>query len=153
MMISVDELMTRSPITLGPDDKLDKAAKLMKEHRIRHVPIVDQHDHLLGIITQRDVLAATKEVDTYQIKQVMRRTVRTTTPESSLRAAAMQMQKHKIGSLPVMESDQVIGILTDSDFVGLSITLLEQMEEAENDNFEEVDDEDDLPFVSEYNPE
>ena len=132
-MITVDELMTPHPITLGPKATLDEAAKLMKTHRIRHIPVVNRSGHLTGLLTQRDLMAASRAEDICTVREVMRRKLFTTTPETSLRAAALIMEKHKIGSLPVLAGQNLVGIITDSDYVALSITLLEQMEDDETD--------------------
>ncbi len=47
--------------------------------------------------------------------------------------------KHKIGSLPVLQGEKLVGIITDSDYVGLAINLLEQMEAIEPDDFDDYD--------------
>ncbi|MEZ9895753.1 CBS domain-containing protein, partial [Vibrio lentus] len=57
-MIKIVELMTRNPYTLLRSNTLADAKKLMAEHEIRHVPVVDVDDELLGLVTQRDILAA-----------------------------------------------------------------------------------------------
>ena len=61
-MLTVAEIMTREPYTLGPDDNLADARKLMAEHHIRHVPIVTGDNCLVGVVSQRDVLAAADEI-------------------------------------------------------------------------------------------
>ncbi|MEX0943829.1 MAG: CBS domain-containing protein [Pseudomonadales bacterium] len=135
-MIQVEEIMTRHPVTLGPNDSLDKAARLMNSHRIRHIPIVGAATEFLGLITQRDLLATSGGAGKYQLKDVMRRKVRTTSEHESLRAAALLMQKHKIGSLPVLRGDKLVGIITDTDYVAVAITLIEQLEETELEEME-----------------
>ena len=59
-MITVDELMTPNPHTLCSDDSLHDAWNIMTTKRIRHIPIIDKDNHVLGLVTQRDVLAAAK---------------------------------------------------------------------------------------------
>ncbi len=149
-MISIDELMTRNPLTLGPDDSLEQAGKLMKEHRIRHLPIVDEGNQLLGLVTQRDLLAAAvSERVNYATGDVMRRKVYTVQREDNLRVAALMMQKHKIGSLLVVNEGHLEGIITDTDYVGLAVTLLEQMEELEAGEFDLMSEPDDLDSYAE----
>ena len=58
-MIKIDEFMTANPYTLCEDNSLSDARKVMTERHIRHIPITDDDNHLLGLVTQRDVLAAT----------------------------------------------------------------------------------------------
>ena len=59
-MITIDELMTPKPYALTADDTLEDARLMMTDKNIRHIPIVDKHNHLVGLVTQRDVLKATE---------------------------------------------------------------------------------------------
>ena len=152
-MISIEELMTRNPICMREDESLEQAGRLMKERRIRHIPIVDEDQALLGLVTQRDLLAAAvAEQSNYTTGDVMRRQVYTVQEEDNLRAAAVLMQQHKIGSLMVVNDQKLVGVITDTDYVGLAITLLEQMEEIDPIELEVTDDIDDLDvYVEEDN--
>ncbi|NLS14265.1 CBS domain-containing protein [Vibrio sp. SM6] len=148
-MIKVADLMTRSPHTLLRHHTLADAKNMMTALHIRHIPIVDAHQHLLGVVTQRDLLAAqdsslvhhsmddsfTQNTPLYEI---MHTNTITADPRAGLRQSALQMQKHKIGCLPVVEKGRLVGIITDSDFVAIAINLLELQEENEP---EEVDTE------------
>ena len=58
---------------------------------------------------------------------------------SATLAGALMLQKHKIGSLPLLQGEKLVGIITDSDYVGLAINLLEQMEAIEPDDFDDYD--------------
>ena len=139
-MMTVKEIMSTNVGKLGPDASLDDARALMAEKNIRHVPIIDEVGQLKGLVTQRDVLAATlsmpgpqEELKYKALKtiDIMRTKLYKVEEDSDLRAAALLMQRHKIGSLLVVNEDQLVGIITDSDYVGLAINLLEQMEEVE----------------------
>jgi len=150
VMISIDELMTQSPLTMAPEDSLELAGKLMKEHRIRHIPIVDADNKVLGLVTQRDLLAAAvADRFSYTTEDIMRRKVYTVQQQDNLRAAALLMQKHKIGSLLVVDDERLVGIITDSDYVELAVTLLEQLEELDPDELEATEDFDDLDTFAE----
>lgn len=143
-MMTINEIMTINPITLGQDALLVDAAGLMKAHRIRHVPIVNDNKELLGLITQRDLLAAASvEAGSDAVRDIMRRKVYTISENADLRSAALMMQEHKIGALPVLRDGKLIGIITDSDYVALAINLLEQLDVSEPDEFDN-DDESDL---------
>ena len=109
----------------------------MKTYRVRHIPIIDVEKRLIGLITQRDILAADKTG--IFVSDVMRRDLYTISQTADMRAAALMLQKHKIGSLPVLQGEKLVGIITDSDFVGLAINLLEQMEAIEPDDFDDYD--------------
>jgi len=142
-MMTIDEIMTTDPITLAPDAALNEVGKLMLEHRIRHVPIVDGGNKLLGLVTQRDLLAAADDNSTQPTSSVMRTDLYTISIEDDMRAAGLLMQQHKIGSLPVMDGDKLVGIITDSDYVSFAINLLEQLDETnplDNDDFDELGD-------------
>ncbi|EEW05727.1 CBS domain-containing protein [Vibrio mimicus] len=147
-MIKVEDMMTRNPHTLLRTHTLNDAKHLMEALDIRHIPVVDANKRLLGIVSQRDLLAAqesslehstqdssyTLEIPLYQ---VMHTDVMSVAPQAGLKESAIYMQKHKIGCLPVVAKGELVGIITDSDFVTIAINLLELQEESEP---EEIDD-------------
>ena len=136
-MLNINEIMTTDLFTLGANATLAEAELLMKAHRVRHVPIIDDVKKLIGLITQRDILAA-KQTGVF-VSDVMRQDIYTISQTADMRSAALMLQKHKIGSLPVLQGETLVGIITDSDYVGLAINLLEQMEEIEPDDFDDYD--------------
>jgi CBS domain-containing protein len=153
-MLSVAEIMTREPYTLGPDDTLADARKLMAEHHIRHVPVVSGDGTLVGLVSQRDVLAAEDSAvlsrpgdpDSKEgyvaLSAIMTSPVQTVDEQAGLRGTAIHLQKNKMGCLPVMREGRLVGIITDSDFVAIAINLMEQIEAGEPE--EEFDDSDTL---------
>ncbi|WED21363.1 CBS domain-containing protein [Vibrio sp. JC009] len=154
-MIKVEDMMTRSPHTLLRSHSLSDAKHLMDEHDIRHIPVIDTDQHLLGVVTQRDVLAAQESslqkipdekshTLTTPLEVAMRKNVMTVSPQAGLKESATYMQKHKVGCLPVVNSGKLVGIITDSDFVTIAIHLLELQEEVEPEepDFEEFEAED-----------
>lgn len=143
-MITVDEFMTSELCTLRETDSINDAREIMTVKHIRHIPITNGDNHMLGLVTQRDVLAATepevarevegasgKDEPDIRLSDIMIRDVRTIRKTDSLRQAALYMQSHKYGCLPVVSGDCLVGIITDSDFVTIAINLLEQAELAE----------------------
>lgn len=141
-MMTVSEIMITDVNRLPPDASLEQARALMAEKSIRHIPIVDAENRLIGLVTQRDILAATlsnpgksetADVSTSLLKtsDIMRTKIFKIEAETDLRLAAMTMQRHKIGSLLIVNDERLVGIITDSDYVGLAINLLEQIEEIE----------------------
>lgn len=132
----VRDLMSADPVTLGRNDKLSAAEDLMRLGRIRHLPVLDEDGGLAGIVSQRDLFhsglmkamgygshAQQHALATVAIKEAMTTEVITTTPKTPIVDAARLMLEHKIGCLVVLESQKVVGILAESDFVKLAIPL------------------------------
>ncbi|MCW8347564.1 CBS domain-containing protein [Vibrio sp. ZSDZ65] len=141
-MIKVEDMMTRNPHTLLRSHSLADAKHMMEALDIRHIPIIDAHKQLLGIVSQRDLLAVQESIlqrlpsdQSYTlatpISDFMHVNIMTIEPRAGLRESAMYMQKHKVGCLPVVKKGELVGIITDSDFVAIAINLLELQEEAE----------------------
>ncbi|MEM1114539.1 MAG: CBS domain-containing protein [Pseudomonadota bacterium] len=139
-MLTVAEIMTREPYTLHPDQYLGDARRLMAEHHIRHIPIVSKDGTLIGVVSQRDVLAASQSRlagsdtggdATLALAEVMSSPVHTTDPDAGLRGAALFLQQNRLGCLPVLASGKLVGIVTDSDYVTVAVHLMEQIELAE----------------------
>ncbi len=161
-MITVREVMTTDVQTLPYTATLMDAIRVMAEHQIRHVPVVNDTNRLMGLVTHRDVLAATDsklrdpderlDPDSHALYELMQTDVLTVDPEDSLRSAALEMEKHRYGCVPVAIDGELLGIITETDFVGVAINLLEQLEDSdpdEDDLDEDVDvdvdvDEEDL---------
>lgn len=149
-MFSIEAIMSTNLITVTPSATLAEARSLMHDHRIHHIPIVEG-DELVGLITLTNVLAATDSflrddssrihADEIGIKDAMVTDVATVDINASLRHAALFLERHKIGCLPVLDHDKLVGIITDTDFVAVAINLLEQLEETEpvDDDYEDVD--------------
>jgi CBS domain-containing protein len=138
-MITVNEIMSTELITLEPGDSVSKAAETMTKNNIRHIPIVGHQNQVLGIISQRDVLKAgalSDQINTpaldVPISEIMTKGILTTHPKDSLRAAGLTLQKHKYGCLPVVDNAALVGIITDSDFVGVAINLIEEQDSNED---------------------
>lgn len=141
-MFKVSDMMTPNPHTLLRSNSIDDARKMMNEHDIHHLPIVDEEGIMLGLVTQKDLLSAQesslerqdRNLDSHhlaQLSELMHKNVMTVSPHGGLKEAAKFMQKHKIGCLPILDSGKLVGIITDTDFVGIAINLLELQEEVE----------------------
>jgi CBS domain-containing protein len=140
-MMSIDTIMTTDLITIPPNESLETARSLMHDNQIHHLPVVDDDNTLVGLVTLSNVLAATDSIlrdpdnrlhaRDINIKDVMVTDVATVDKRASMRQAALFLEKHRIGCLPVLSSGKLNGIITDTDFVGVAINLLEQIEETE----------------------
>ena len=149
-MFSIEAIMSTNLITVSPAATLAEARSLMHDNRIHHLPVVEG-DTLVGLITLTNVLAATDSflrddnsrihANEIGIKDAMVNDVATVDINASLRHAALFLEKHKIGCLPVLDDEKLVGIITDTDFVAVAINLLEQLEESEPvyDEFDEFD--------------
>ena len=143
-MLTTRDLMTEELIALRDDDSLLAAKQTMEDARIRHLPIVDERGAFVGLLTHRDLLAASvsrlADIDAktqeeiyagIPIHEVMRRDVAMATPELPLRQAAEVLLTQKYGCLPVVEGGKLVGILTASDFISLSLELMDALEASE----------------------
>ncbi len=142
-MLRVKDLMTEELFVLKTTDTLKTARSLMSLARIRHVPIVNRSNQFLGIMTHRDILQASisrfAEVDIVvqdeidagiPVTEIMRKDVTTVDPEMMLRDAAEILLNHKYGCLPVVQDKTLVGIITEADFLKLTITLMDAMSEV-----------------------
>ncbi|MEM1188657.1 MAG: CBS domain-containing protein [Pseudomonadota bacterium] len=143
-MLSVAEIMTREPYTLGPDDTLQDAARLMSEHHVRHIPVVNGEGAVVGIVSHRDVLASSdsrlvtggdsvenRDASYVALSAVMTSPVQTVDEHEALRAVAAVLHQQKIGCLPVTRDNDLVGIISSSDFLEVAMALMEQLELAE----------------------
>ena len=124
----VEDVMTPKPITVTPDVLVSQVFALMRERRIRHVPVVDGNGALHGIVSQRDLLSpqssssSTPSSEDATIQEIMRDGADTVLPECCAAEAARHMLRTKRGSLPVVdENGLLVGIVTEADFVRLAV--------------------------------
>ncbi len=125
--LTVEDVMSTALVTARPSDNVAEVDFEMRLASVRHIPIVDRQNRLVGIVSQRDILRALARVKAGSIpmRDVMSTrvvTVRTSTPAAD---AAEEMLANKIGSLPVVGDDeQLVGLVTESDFVRLARDIL-----------------------------
>lgn len=113
---TVGDLMTTGLVTLRKGDSVEQAGLDMKIAGIRHIPVVDERRHVVGILSDRDLKRAGGGRE--QVARVMTRRVLTVTPSTEAHRAARLMMTHKIGSLPVVgDEEQLVGILTETDLL------------------------------------
>lgn len=145
----VKDWMSTDLITVGPETTLPEAHQLMMREEIRRLPIVDEKDHLLGIVTLGDVRGAEPSSATslsvwelnyllanLQLKKIMTRDPITISPEASIGQAARTMLEHRISGLPVVDNaGKLVGIITESDIFSMVVLHewgQEEEEEAED---------------------
>ncbi len=118
----VRDCMTRDPVTIRPESDPLAAIALLKCGDFRRLPVVDAESKLVGIVTRNDLEVFLSKAGSpgilkrqHRVDQVMSRDVTTVTPDCPLEEAASLMVKRKIGSLPVVEDEEVVGIVTETD--------------------------------------
>ena len=118
----VADLMTSQLRCLKETDCLTDALAAMQELFIRHIPVVDDDGRLSGLVTQRDLLTLEHKKDAgTALREIMRTDVATVTPDTPLRTAAETMIFNKYGCLPVVSDGELVGIITETDFLKLAI--------------------------------
>ncbi|HDN79411.1 MAG: hypothetical protein DRI61_13505 [Chloroflexi bacterium] len=133
----VHERMSHHPITVTPDVTVHEALNIMRREKVRRLPVVDENGKLVGIVSEKDLLYASpssaKELNVYELQyllskltvgEVMTRDVITVTEYTPLEEAARIMVDNKIGGLPVMRGDKLVGIITETDIFKVFLELL-----------------------------
>ncbi|WP_423185851.1 HPP family protein [Alishewanella sp. d11] len=137
-MNTVEDLMTADPLSLHRAATLKDAHDLMREKNIRHIPVIDEQGMLVGMLTQKVMMAAVigllakygataleRKEKQQLVADLMLTDFATVTAEQSLAEVAAFFVKNRHGCLPVLTAEnKLIGILTSSDFVRLSAELL-----------------------------
>jgi len=135
----VSRSMTSKVITVDQEDNIFDAQKLMAENQIRHLPVVDKNDRIIGIVTDRDIRSAwphsffkeshsekdKEKFSKIKIKDIMTINPITLSPTSTLQDALLLLQEHKVGALPVVDEDgKLKGILSVRDLLRAFINVL-----------------------------
>lgn len=121
----VSEIMNQDPITISPETRVGEALKLMQQHQIRHLPVV-QNNFMVGWIsarTLREVLLASM-LEVITVGDVMVEAPISVTPETSVEEAARLVHEHRIGGMPVLEEEKLVGVLTVHDLLSAFIIML-----------------------------
>jgi CBS domain-containing membrane protein len=131
----VRDMMTSVVEVLSIGDTIDVAARLMDLGRIRHLPVIDGEQRLVGLITHRKILSAwvshgdpghenrRKIAREIPVEMLMETDVITTEPDEPIGQLAALMETRKIGCVPVLEDGKVVGIVTEADFVKMARKL------------------------------
>src|SRR5499433_1589309 len=127
--MKVRDLMSVDPIAVSPDTAVFDARQTMVKERIRHL-LVTEGQRLLGIVTDRDIRlnlpSQATSLSVWEVNyllarltvgQAMTKSVIITGPDRDARAAAQLMLEHKVGALPVLDGEHLIGILTETDIL------------------------------------
>lgn len=139
LTMRVKDVMTPSPVTVHPAVTVGAAWKLMRRRRIRHLPVLDASGRPVGIVSDRDLRQVilepalqeqlgnvTRAMNVLTIKEVMTWGMVTAQPETTLRQAAQMLTEQRIGALPVVEGERLVGILTASDLVKALVRIIDE---------------------------
>ena len=139
--MNVLNVMTANPITIRSDKSLRAALEVMDENQVKHLPVVSAQNHLIGILSDRDCRHALNSpyvmrerwqdedlVRKVQIRSVMSPAPIIVEPHAPASEAARLMLRHRIGCLPVMRVETLIGIVTRSDLLVAFMTVHEHYE-------------------------
>lgn len=119
----VVDLMTARPYTVWPDSTLADVAALFARYELRHAPVVERNNNLVGVISQRDLFRAlgplpTELAERTRVEDVMSTQLDTVMDHATASDAARHMLATKRGCLPVVEEDgSLVGIITESDYL------------------------------------
>ena len=133
----VQELMTKNPLTTTPDTSVPDALALMRQKKVRRLPVLDKTGKLVGIVSDQDLLYASPSPATslsvfeinsliakITVAHVMTKKVVTITEDLPVEEAARIMADKKIGGLPVMKGTKLAGIVTETDLFRALLQLL-----------------------------
>jgi len=142
-MLKVKDIMTSEVFVLHATQTLELVRSLMRIKHVRHVPIVDHDNSFVGLITHRDLLAQTishlAEVEEDEqeyldrhihIMNIMKTDILTVDPEMDVCSAITQLLDNKYGCLPVVSNGKLVGIVTEADFLNLTLGLLRKSDKA-----------------------
>jgi len=121
----VGQIMSQKIVTISPDKGVGQALKLMQKHQIRHLPVIT-HNRMVGWLTSRDlreVLLASM-LEEIKVGDVMVQAPISVTPDTEVEEAARLIHEHKIGGMPVMEGDKLVGVITMLDLISAFISML-----------------------------
>jgi CBS domain-containing protein len=121
--------------TVQKDDIIDLVAEMMNWRKIRYMPVENSKGHLVGLITTRlmmrhysDKIAQQKEGKNILVKDIMIKSPISIGPSSSIVEALQIMRTQRIGCLPVVKDKELIGLITEMDFLRISGRLIERLE-------------------------
>jgi len=129
--------MKRNPVFVDEGDSMKKAMDLLKEHEIRHLPVLKDGEKLVGILSERDIKQASPSpataleireiyylLDKVKVKQIMTRRPYTISSSAPIEEAALIIREKKIGCLPVVDNGKLVGILTETDIIDAFIEAM-----------------------------
>ncbi len=126
----VEDYMSTDLFTVHEEESIEFVARLMDWQTIRHVLVEDEHHGLVGLVSHRTLLRHLAEREQapkggIPVKQIMIEDPISVPPDMATREAVQLMRKHQIGALPVVREGQLVGIITESDFIEIAGNILD----------------------------
>ena len=138
----VRDRMTPNPITVTPDTPFQDALRLMREHRFRRLPVVNEQGELVGIVSERDLLYASPSPATslsvwelnyllskLKIEEIMTREVITARPTDSILDVVRKLEHYEISAMPVVDEQRVVGVISGDVLARRTLYRLLQAQE------------------------
>jgi CBS domain-containing protein len=133
--LRVEEFMETDLFTVYENDLLELVGDVMDWRKLRYLPVENDKGHLVGLITTRKLLryyirrdrANSPESKYVSVKDLMIKDPKTITPSTTIKEAMHTMRSNKIGCLPVVKNDELVGIITEMDFLRVSGRLIERL--------------------------
>jgi CBS domain-containing protein len=128
----LEQFMTTDLITTHADEAIELVANLMHWKRIRHVPVEDNEHRLIGLVSQSSLIKLLAERSPeigrtpISVREVMSTDLVSVSPETRTVEAIQLMRKHRVGCLPVVKEERLVGIVTEYDFLIIAGQLLEE---------------------------
>jgi len=118
--------MTEAPVSVREDESVGLAYRLLREKNFRHLPVINEKHRVVGIISDRDVRSVQvtanallqgyeEALDRIRIEDIMSQNIQSITPDDSLQVAASFMIDYKFNALPVIDNNELVGIITSTD--------------------------------------
>jgi acetoin utilization protein AcuB len=122
-------VMTKHPETIAPGDMLLKAKEMMDIGGFRRLTVVNE-GRVVGIITERDLREHSGYLKSTKVDVVMKTPVLTVDSHTSVEDAARMMLGKKIGGMPVVDADKLVGIVTTSDMLRALLSVIDTAQKA-----------------------
>ncbi|TWI56942.1 acetoin utilization AcuB family protein [Halalkalibacter nanhaiisediminis] len=129
----IEQIMSRNVYTLTADSPIVDAMKLIELHQIRHIPVVDENDYLIGIISDRDIrdvspsiFHSTEHLEDFlkPVSSIMKKNVITAHPLDFVEEISSLFYEHHIGCIPIVDDEKVVGIITETDILHTLVELM-----------------------------
>jgi CBS domain-containing protein len=129
--MQVKQAMTKKVLVTSPGVTIREVARIMAEHRVGCLVVLDENKKIVGIITELDIIwkvvAGDKDPSTTTVEEIMTKEIYTVQADQALEEASRIMIEHNIKKLPVLENDKLVGIITATDLISVQPKMIETL--------------------------